>query len=146
MLTPDARALIAKGLGLLGTACVKLGEQQQGEEVMRLAVQYAQDGAAASDIFRRLGEAMLEDGRAGEAVGPLRRAANLGAPPKLIWPLLARAFVRRQRFVAALACVREARAGGRRPTATWSRRSARSSRASGTALTAWRGLVIAANR
>ena len=78
MLTPDARSLIAKGLGLLGTACVKLGEQQQGEEVMRLAVQYAQDGAAASDIFRRLGEAMLEDGRAGEAVGPARRAANLG--------------------------------------------------------------------
>ena len=112
MLTPDARALIAKGLGILGTACVKLGEQQQGEEVMRLAVQYAQDGAAASDIFRRLGEAMLEDGRPGEAVGPLRRAANLGASPKLIWPLLARAFVRRQRFVAALACVREARLVG----------------------------------
>jgi len=31
MLTPDARALIAKGLGLLGSACVRLGEQQQGE-------------------------------------------------------------------------------------------------------------------
>jgi len=44
MLTADARGLIAKGLGLLGTACVKIGEEQQGEEVMRLAVQYAQDG------------------------------------------------------------------------------------------------------
>ncbi len=96
MLTPDARSLIAKGLGLLGTACVKLGEEHQGEEVMRLAVQYAHDGAAAGDIFRRLGEAMLEDGRAGEAIDPLRRAANLGAPPKQIWPLLARAFVQRK--------------------------------------------------
>ena len=36
MLTPDARALIAKGLGLLGSACVRLGEQQQGEEVCAL--------------------------------------------------------------------------------------------------------------
>lgn len=145
MLTPDARALIAKGLGLLGTACVKLGEQQQGEEVMRLAVQYAQDGAAASDIFRRLGEAMLEDGRAGEAVGPLRRAANLGAPPKLIWPLLARAFVRRQRFVAALACVREARLVGV-PDADMLEEIREIEQSLGTALTAWRGLVIAASR
>ena len=145
MLTPDARALIAKGLGLLGTACVKLGEQQQGEEVMRLAVQYAQDGAAASDIFRRLGEAMLEDGRAGEAVGPLRRAANLGAPPKLIWPLLARAFVRRQRFVAALACVREARLVGV-PDNDMVEEIREIEQSLGTSLTAWRGLVIAANR
>src|SRR6185295_15209617 len=78
MLTTDARALIAKGLGLLGTACVKLGEEHQGEEVMRLAVQYAQDGAAAADIFRRLGEAQLEAGRPGEAIGGLRRASSLG--------------------------------------------------------------------
>jgi hypothetical protein len=145
MLTPDARALIAKGLGLLGTACVKLGEEQQGEEVMRLAVQYAQDGAAASDIFRRLGEAMLEDGRAGEAVGPLRRAANLGASPKLIWPLLARAFVRRQRFVAALACVREARLVGV-PDNDMVEEIREIEQSLGTSLTAWRGLVIAANR
>ena len=69
MLTPEPRALIAKGLGLLGTACVKLGETQQGEEVLRLGVQYAQDGAAAADIFRRLGEALLDDGRPGEAIG-----------------------------------------------------------------------------
>jgi hypothetical protein len=145
MLTPDARALIAKGLGLLGTACVKLGEQQQGEEVMRLAVQYAQDGAAASDIFRRLGEAMLDDGRAGEAVGPLRRAANLGAPPKVIWPLLARAFSRRGRHVAALACIREARLVGVADS-DMVEEIREIEQALGTALTAWRGLVIAASR
>lgn len=145
MLTPDARALIAKGLGLLGTACVKLNEQQQGEEVMRLAVQYAQDGAAAAEIFRRLGEAMLEDGRAAEAVGPLRRAANLGASPKVIWPLLARAFTRRQRFVAALACVREARLVGV-PDAEMVEEIREIEQSLGTALTAWRGLVIAASR
>src|SRR6185312_14001160 len=59
MLSPEARALIAKGLGLLGSACVQLGEVDQGEEIFRLAVQYAQEGASAGDIFRRLGQALL---------------------------------------------------------------------------------------
>ena len=141
MLTTDARALIAKGLGLLGTACVKLGEEHQGEEVMRLAVQYAQDGAAAADIFRRLGEAQLENGRAGEAIGGLRRAASLGAPPKLIWPLLAKAYVKRQRYVAAFACVREARAAGV-PDAELIEEIREIESRLGTALTAFRGLVL----
>ncbi len=145
LLTTDARALIAKGLGLLGTACVKLGEGSQGEEVMRLALQYAQDGAAAADIFRRLGEAQLEDGRPGEAVGPLRRAANLGAPPKQIWPLLAKAFVRRQRYVAALACVREARLVGV-PDNDMVEEIREIEQSLGPSLTAWRGLVITASR
>jgi hypothetical protein len=145
MLTPDARALIAKGLGLLGTACVRLGEEQQGEEVMRLAVQYAQDGAAAAEIFCRLGEAQLEDGRPGEAVGALRRAANLGSPPKQIWPLLAKAFAARKRYVAALACVREARSVGVSEGDMVD--VIHEIEASlGTALTAWRGLTISANR
>lgn len=142
MLTPEARGLIAKGLGLLGTACVKLGEEHQGEEVLRLAVQYAQDGAAASEIFRRLGEAMLDDDRAGEALGPLRRSANLGASPKQIWPLLARAFVKRKKFVAALACIREARSAGVADTELVAEiREVEA--ALGTALTAWRGLILA---
>lgn len=143
MLTPDARGLIAKGLGLLGTACVKLGEEQQGEEVLRLGVQYAQDGASAAEIFRRLGEALLEDGRDGEAIGPLRRAANLGAPASTVWPLLAKAFVRRKRFVAALACIREARGAGVADGEMVDEIREVEGRL-GTALTAWRGVVVAA--
>lgn len=141
MLTPDARGLIAKGLGLLGTACVKLGEQHQGEEVLRLAVQYAQDGSAAGDIFRRLGEAMLDDRRSAEAVGPLRRAIALGAPPKQVWPLLARAFVDRKRYVAALACVREARSAGV-PEAQMVEQIREIEASLGPALTAWKALVV----
>ncbi|HZF48166.1 MAG TPA: hypothetical protein VE093_05935 [Polyangiaceae bacterium] len=145
MLTPDARALIAKGLALLGTACIHLNEQLQGEEVLRLAVQYAHDGAAAAEVFKRLGEAQLEDGRAGEALGPLRRAVNLGAPPRVVWPLLARAFCKRKRFVAALACVREARAHGVQDSEMME--EIREIEAVlGTALTAWRGIVVSANR
>ena len=41
LLAPDARGLIAKGLGLLGSACVSLGEIEQAEEVFRIGIQYA---------------------------------------------------------------------------------------------------------
>ncbi|HEY8943279.1 MAG TPA: hypothetical protein VIM73_03405, partial [Polyangiaceae bacterium] len=45
-LTPETRGLIARALGLLGSACVALGEVGKGEEVLRLAVQYAGDSEA----------------------------------------------------------------------------------------------------
>ncbi len=112
LLAPDTRSVIAKGLGLLGSACIALGEVEKGEEVLRLGVQYAGDGNAAPDIFVRLGEAMLADQRAGEAIAPLRRAANLGASGARVWPLLAQALASRGRHVAALGAVEEARAAG----------------------------------
>lgn len=108
----EARGLIAKGLGLLGSACMELGDVEQGEEILRLGVQYAQGGGAASDIFRRLGESLLKNDRAGEAIGALRRAERLGCSPKVIWPLLARAFLKQRRYVAAFGCLREAQRAG----------------------------------
>jgi len=107
-LTPDARGLIAKGLGLLGSACVHLGEVEQAEEVFRIGIQYAQEGIAAADLFRRLGEALLQNDRPGEAIAPLRRALVFGGAPSEILPPLARAFLRRKRWVAAYACLRDA--------------------------------------
>jgi tetratricopeptide (TPR) repeat protein len=112
LLGADTRATIARGLGILGTACVALGDVGKGEEVLRLAVQYAGDGPAAAEIFTRLGEALLDDGRPGEAIGPLRRAANLGAMGARIWPKLAQALADRGRYVAAFAALLEARAAG----------------------------------
>ena len=112
LLNPEARATIARGLGFLGTACIALGEEGKGEEILRLGVQYAGEGEAAPDLFLRLGESMLGDGRSGEAIGPLRRAANLGAQPARVWSLLAQAFAARGRNLAALGAVLEARAAG----------------------------------
>ncbi len=112
MLAPDARAMIAKGLGLLGSACVHLGEIEQAEEVFRIGIQYAQEGLAAAELFTRLGEALLTNGRAGEAIGPLRRAVAFGGKTERVMPLLARAFVERGRYVAAYVCVREALGAG----------------------------------
>jgi hypothetical protein len=112
MLGADARATIARALGLLGSSCIALAETEKGEEVLRLAVQYAGDGAAAPGIYTRLGEAMIADGRPGEAISPLRRAANLGADGQVVWPALAKAFVARQRYLAALGALIEAREAG----------------------------------
>jgi len=112
MLSPETRALIAKALGLLGSACISLGEMGKGEEVLRLGVQYAGDGSAASDIYFRLGEAILGDSRPGESIGPLRRAANLGAPGERVWPLLAQAFLARARYAAAYSAIVEAELAG----------------------------------
>jgi hypothetical protein len=141
MLAPEARALIAKGLGILGTACVELGEPQQGEEVLRLGIQYAQDGPAASDLFRRLGLAQASTDRWGEAIGPFRRALSLGAPPKTLWPLLAKAFLHRGRHLAALSCVREAKSAGVEESEMGSIVQAIEEKL-GSSLTAWRSLVL----
>jgi hypothetical protein len=108
MLPEQARQRIAEGLGLLGTACAKLGDEAQGEEVMRLAVQYAQDGSAASKIFARLGKMFLDSSRFGEAIAPLRRAKALGATASEVLPDIARACIKRDRPVSALAWLLEA--------------------------------------
>ena len=112
LLNAETRATIAKGLGLLGSACISLDEVEKGEEVLRLAVQYAGDGPAAAGIFTRLGSAMFNDSRPGEAIGLLRRAINLGANGLEVWPMLAGAFLARGRLLAALGAVREARSNG----------------------------------
>ncbi len=112
MLAPDARSLIAKGLGLLGSACVHLNEFEQAEEVFRIGIQYAQEGLAAAELFRRLGEALLVNHRPGEAIGPLRRALAFGGPPEDVLPPLARALSKRGRYVAAFACFTDALSAG----------------------------------
>jgi hypothetical protein len=141
LITPDARALIAKGLGLLGTACVNLGDAEQAEEVFRIGIQYVQEGIGAADLFRRLGEALLRSDRPGEAIGPLRRALAFGGPPAQVLPALARALLRRKRWVAAYACLRDALDAG-----VGEREIAEELRATegalGVPLTAWKAKTI----
>jgi tetratricopeptide (TPR) repeat protein len=115
--TPEAQALaaetrgtLAHALGLLGSACSALGEAAQAEEILRLAVQYAGDTPVAAQIYERLGSALLAEQRHGEAIGPLRRAALLGAHS--VWPRLSEAFLERGRFLAALGAIEEARQSG----------------------------------
>jgi len=142
MLASDARALISKGLGLLGSACVHLGEVEQAEEVFRIGIQYAQEGVAAADLFKRLGEALLRSDRSGEAIGPLRRAIAFGGSPAEILPILGRSLLARKRFVAAFACFRDAiEAGAAERELADEMRQVET--ALGPALTAWKAARLA---
>jgi tetratricopeptide (TPR) repeat protein len=143
LLTTDARALIAKGLGLLGSACVHLDEFEQAEEVFRIGIQYAQEGIAAADLFRRLGEALLQSERPGEAIAPLRRALAFGGAAREVLPPLARAFVQRKKFVAAYACLRQAIDAGV-PERDVAEELRAAETALGQPLTAWKTLMVKA--
>ncbi len=145
MLAPEARGLIAKGLGLLGSACVHLGEIEQAEEVFRIGIQYAQEGMAAAELFRRLGEALLINERPGEAIGPLRRALAFGGLPQEVLPPLARALIRRGRYVAAFVCLKDALAAGA-PEKELVEDIREVETKLGPALTAWKAAMITAEK
>jgi tetratricopeptide (TPR) repeat protein len=99
--------MIAQALGLLGTAHGTLGDTVKAEEVLRLAIQYAVDADVAGDVFARLGATLFADQRFGEAIGVLRRAANLGASSDALWSSLSRSFLHRGRLLAAYAAALE---------------------------------------
>jgi hypothetical protein len=50
--------------------------------------------------------------RPGEAIAPLRRAIAFGGSAAEVMPPLARAFLKRRRYVAAYACLRDALSAG----------------------------------
>ena len=145
MLAPEARALIAKGLGLLGSACVHLGEIEQAEEVFRIGIQYAQEVMAAAELFRRLGEALLINERPGEAIGPLRRALAFGGLPQEVLPPLARALWKRGRYVAAFACLKDALAAGA-PEKELADAIREVETKLGPALTAWKAMMLTSEK
>jgi tetratricopeptide (TPR) repeat protein len=107
-LTKEVRATIAEGLGLLGSAYAGLDRGDWAHEILRLAIQWGQDGAVTADLFRRLGATHLVQERHGEAIGMLRRALALGGEEKEILPLLAAAYAGRERRIAALLTIERA--------------------------------------
>jgi tetratricopeptide (TPR) repeat protein len=108
----DAKAALARALGLLGAAYARKQEYASAEEVLRLGVQWVQDGEITGQLFAQLGELSLQQGQPGQAIGLLRRALALGCARETVLPALADCFVRRGRYVAALACIDEALARG----------------------------------
>lgn len=115
----QARQTVARGLALLGSACVEISEFDKAEEILRLAVQYTGDGPAAADVYFRLGLALLSHSRPGEAIGPLRRAVALQDSLLDVWPALGRAFLERNRNMAALAAAHAGIARGVPQEVVW---------------------------
>ncbi|MEN9579037.1 MAG: hypothetical protein RJA70_2046 [Pseudomonadota bacterium] len=112
MLGADTRGLLSTALLLLGTSLVACAEPAQGEDILRLAVQYAVDTPKAAQAYAGLGAALILEQRYGEAIATLRRAANLGADPKDVWPKLALAFLEQGRVLAAFGAAEEGLAKG----------------------------------
>lgn len=108
----DAKASLARALGILGAAYTKKADYSSAEEVLRLGVQWVQDGEVAGSLFAQLGEIALQQGQYGQAIGLYRRALALGCPRVQVLAELAECFVNRGRSVAALVCVDEARSLG----------------------------------
>jgi len=111
-LDPAVRVKLARALGILGSAYVRAQRSDWAEEVLRLAIQWGQDGPAASELYARLGESYVEGGRHGEAIGVLRRSVALGSAPDSVLGLLARSYAARKKHVAALFCAEDAIAAG----------------------------------
>jgi tetratricopeptide (TPR) repeat protein len=108
-LEPRTRAEIARALGLLGETFARLLRNDESEETLRLAVQYAQDSPAGAELYCTLARVMIGQERYAEAIGPLRRALVLDpqGPPELLVDL-AQCYLKAGRAVAALGCVRQA--------------------------------------
>ncbi len=107
-LAPEAKSALARALGLLGAANARKQDFGAAEEVLRLGVQWVQDGEVTAQLFVQLGELSALQGQQGQAIGLLRRALALGCPREQVLPLLAECFLARGRAIAALACVDEA--------------------------------------
>lgn len=112
--TPDGQRLdgetkvkLANALSLLGTSLSTLGESQQAQAALRLAVQYALDTPYAGHAYARVGKALMGERRYPEAIAALRRGANLGADAEVVWPALALAFLESGRLLAALGAAEE---------------------------------------
>ncbi len=107
MLGTETRATLAGAMRLLGSSLTECGEPTQAEEILRLAVQYGVDTPRAAEAYAGLGRALNREQRYGEAIAALRRAANLGAEPELVWPQLAQAFLEQERLLAAFGAAEE---------------------------------------
>jgi tetratricopeptide (TPR) repeat protein len=114
---PEAeRSKLVRALCALGEAYLRKNQPEWAEDVLRLGIQFGQELAASAPLFALLGLARVESGRHGEAIGLLRRALSLGGDKRKLLPPLARCFVERSRYVAAMACITDAIASGADPS------------------------------
>jgi len=107
-LDDEKRARIGVALTYLARAYRATGRSAWAEELYRLGLQFAGESPEGATLYQALGEAMIEEKRFGEAIGPLRRALALGGKMATVGPALGLAFVRCGRAVAATAVLEKA--------------------------------------
>ena len=107
-LDDEKRGRIGASLGYLARAYRATGRSAWAEELYRLGLQFAGEGAAGAKLYQSLGESMIGEKRFGESIGPLRRALALGAERASVGPSLGLALIRCRRTVAAVAVLESA--------------------------------------
>ena len=88
-----------------------MAAQSAGVQILDLGIATSTEGNAIAQDCARQGykpDWIIP----GEAIGPLRRALAFGGGPAEVMPSLARAFLRRRKWVAAYACLRDALEAG----------------------------------
>jgi tetratricopeptide (TPR) repeat protein len=136
------RARLLRALAALGDAYLCNRQTDWAEDVLRLGIQFGQELDESGPLFGLLGHARLATERYGEAIGLFRRALALGDDKRDILPELARCFMERGRYVAAMACLADARAAGA-DEEQLSELDARVEKVLGPALTRYRSLMTA---
>ena len=96
---PDAH--FARGLLLTGRAYRLLKRNRIAEDIIRFSIQLLPMTKLKPNFLYELAMIMMGEGRYGEAIGPLRKALQLGIPKARIYPHLGRAFLECDRVVGA---------------------------------------------
>lgn len=103
---------LARGLRALAEAYRLTSNQDMAEAVLRFGVQWAQAGPVADVLYRSMGELLLAQGRAEEAIGLFRRALTLGGPDGGLYFLIGQSLVASGRYVGGAGALELARAYG----------------------------------
>lgn len=105
-LDEHTRAELAKALGVLGLALDRVGRGEESEETLRLAIQYAQDGPVAGEMYRTLARVLIAQSRRPESIALIRRALTLEPAVRELVPDLALGYIEAHRGVAAIGVLR----------------------------------------
>lgn len=111
-LEEEQLALIGEGVCLLGEALEKESRIEWAEELFKLGLQFVRETKEAGRLMANLGRLMAHRDRFGEAIGLLRRSLSLGHAEAAVLPLLGRAFLKQEKFVAARALLEKCQALG----------------------------------
>lgn len=115
-LAPNTRSDLARALACLGDSLRHLNRTEEAEEVLRLGSQYAQDGAAAAELYRALARVLIARDRRAESIGLIRRALTLEPAHTELLPDLALGFLAAGRGAAALGVLTELRSSDADPS------------------------------
>lgn len=113
----DHKQVFVEALQLLAKAHGSRDEPEPEQEALRSALRWCPDGPSAAELYAQLGRSLVSEQRPAEAIAPLRRARALGAAANRCLPWLALAYCGGGRYVAAAACLRQARALDMEPSA-----------------------------